>query len=148
MIETDLAYAAGLFDGEGCISINRVKPARNPNLKDGFQLRCSISITDEPIMDWFQELFGGYVMFRQRTRAQDYWQWVVTSNNAYNFLETMEPYLRLKKQQAQIGIEFTKFRKENAALNKTQEYWDKNFEYYEGVRKLNARWGTEYYTGT
>jgi len=145
MKDTDLAYAAGLFDGEGCISINKVKPNRNPNLKPGFQLRCSISITDEETANWFKEMFGGYVMFRQRARAQDYWQWVVTSNGAYEFLKVLQEWLRLKKPQAEIGIAFTEHRKDNAKYNKTQEYWDTNFEYYEGIRKLNARWGTEYY---
>ncbi|WMI33407.1 LAGLIDADG endonuclease [Streptomyces phage Kenrey] len=146
--EMDLAYAAGLFDGEGCVSINKVKAHRNPSLKPGFQLRCSISITNEWIANWFQECFGGYVMLRKRARAQDYWQWVVTSNNAYEFLKALKGYLKIKHEQAIIGIAFTEYRKTMSHINKTETYWNQNFKYYEEIRRLNARWGTEYYEGT
>jgi len=141
-----LAYAAGLFDGEGCVSINKV--TAKGYKKPGFQLRASISMTDERMMMQFQEWFYGGCQYRTRPRAKDYWMWVVVARGARDFLTKVEPYLVIKKPQALVGIEFQNYRDNNQSQNKTQEYWDREFELYEQIRRGNARWGTEYYQST
>lgn len=45
MKKTDLAWAAGLIDGEGCICI--VKENRPGNLSTQYRLRLSVGMTDK-----------------------------------------------------------------------------------------------------
>jgi len=143
MSEIELAYAAGLFDGEGCVSINKVR--QKQYVRDGYQLRCSISITHEPTSFWFQERFGGSHKLIARKNARNYWQWVLVARKARTFLEAVEPYLVIKKEVAGHGMAFQKARDESPAYNRSEENWNKETELYVAVRKCNARWGTEYY---
>lgn len=52
---TDIAYIAGLFDGEGCVSV------RKWTTKKAFQhtLYVSITNTDKKVLDWIQSQYGG-----------------------------------------------------------------------------------------
>jgi len=143
MTEIELAYAAGLFDGEGCVSINKVR--QKHYVRDGYQLRCSISITHEETSLWFKDHFGGSHKPIIRANARNYWQWVVVARKARKFLEEIEPYLVIKKEVAGHGILFQKARDDSQAYNRSEENWNKETELYVAVRKCNARWGTEYY---
>ncbi|QDK02883.1 HNH endonuclease [Streptomyces phage Braelyn] len=139
-----LAYYAGLFDGEGCVSINKVKGYRGR--KDSFQLRVSVSSTHKQVLDRLQIKFGGVLVERKRSGAQVSWQWVMTSRMARDFLMLLEPYLIIKSEQAKIGILFQNERDaRNGKL--AEDSLEKEFQHYESIRRLNARWGTEYYEG-
>lgn len=140
-----LAYYAGLFDGEGCVSINKVKGIKGR--RDSFQLRVNITSTNEEVVRQMPGSFGGTVLFRQRERAQDFWNWVAVARQARDFLVLIKPDLIIKHQQARVGIMFQTER-DARGQQKTEEDWNKEFQYYETIRRLNARWGTEYYEGT
>lgn len=101
----ELTYLAGFFDGEGCVYIERSRPKkRNPYGQ--YTLHIFVSQKDKtPLID-FQNRFGGTIHPLKRTSS---FQWHIFSSKAAVFLETMLPYLRYKKEHAEIGIEF--FRK-------------------------------------
>ncbi|ASR76460.1 LAGLIDADG endonuclease [Streptomyces phage Sushi23] len=140
----NLAYYAGLFDGEGCVSINKVKGYNGR--KDSFQLRASVSSTNKPILDRLHMKFGGVVVERKRAGAQLSWQWVLTSRMARDFLTLLEPYLIIKHDQAIVAKTFQDERDaRNGKL--AEDSLEKEFQHYEAIRRLNARWGTEYYEG-
>lgn len=144
-MDKELIYLAGLFDGEGCVSINKVTARRYK--RPGFQLRTSVSITDEQAALDFQNRFGGKVYKRTKARAAPYWMWVTVARQSLAFLNEIEPFLRIKKEVALVGIDFQSYRDANQSQNKSDEYWNREFECYEKVRFCNARWGTEYYRG-
>lgn len=137
-----LAYYAGLFDGEGCVSINKVKGVKGR--RDSFQLRVNITSTNEEVCSAMPHAFGGTVLKRTRTGAQDYFYWVAVARIARDFLVLVKPDLIIKKSQAQIGIAFQNER-DARGQKKTEEDWNNEFQHYENIRRLNARWGTEYY---
>ena len=60
MTENDLAYMAGLFDGEGSVSYYQRKEKRKGKKKayNFWIIRCEISMTDEYVMKWFYEKLG------------------------------------------------------------------------------------------
>jgi len=105
-----LAYVAGLFDGEGSIyiAINKPKPkfhTKSPN----HWLGAAIGNTNRPLVDWLKAEFGGHIVKGgggHVKRQQAYWIWVVSSTQALTFLKRLYPYLRIKKEQAKLGIEF------------------------------------------
>ncbi|GAI94911.1 unnamed protein product, partial [marine sediment metagenome] len=91
MNEVDLAYAAGLFDGEGCISISRKQRGRY------FDLICRVGICDKEVPTLLQKQFGGSVYESHRDGLKTSWQWTVCSKNALSFLEAVCGHLRIKK---------------------------------------------------
>lgn len=57
-----VAYTAGLFDGEGCILINRRRySSDNPTYagRPQYNLQVVIANTDRDIAEWLQTTFGG-----------------------------------------------------------------------------------------
>jgi len=105
MKKTDLAYMAGLFDGEGCICIGKSK---QKNGKDRYTLKVHITMANPYIPQIFRMAFGGYFVLRTaaQTKHLPTWRWSVEANLATDFLEVLSPYLKLKKSEAILAIEF------------------------------------------
>ena len=60
MRDTDIAYLAGLFDGEACFSIKKRMKQRGPELKayPTWDIRIEINMTDQSIIRWVHEVLG------------------------------------------------------------------------------------------
>ncbi len=102
MKKVDLAYIAGLFDGEGSICIER--NGRR------FWIYVGVIMTDEYIIRWLQFVFGGsiYHYAPRGISKKDQWRWRTVGPQAIPVLKALMPYLRLKKAQAELAIEFQK----------------------------------------
>lgn len=108
MNETDKAYIAGLFDGEGCISIRENK-GKKGYVNPVIVMDCIISMTDFETVEWVHKVSGlGSLYIRDRTKEnyKDQLRWAASSNQAAEFLKLILPYLHNKKEQAEIAIEF------------------------------------------
>jgi len=95
-----LAYYAGFFDGEGCILINR---------RNGYyRMDIRISNTNKNILLDYAKLFGGgvYKYKRRINTHKDKWQWCLSTKPSIVFLRAVYPYLRLKKAEALLALEF------------------------------------------
>lgn len=104
MKKIDLAYTAGIIDGEGSIGIY------TDNLKRKHPCYClqvGVTSADEWLPMWLKFAFGGYV-YKMETPPQHKtkWYWTVRARQAKNFIELVLPYLRLKREQAEIAIKF------------------------------------------
>ncbi len=106
-----IIYAAGLFDGEGYIVINktlRPKEKRAPQ----YLLLIGITMTDLPPLELFKENFGGYLFKGKKAwnhlSKRPVYRWTLYAQKAVDFLKTIYPYTILKKPQIEIGIEFQK----------------------------------------
>ena len=101
MRKTDLAYAAGIIDGEGSIGIYR---------QPTYLTWITVRNTNEWICQWLRFAFGGYVYTHTykppHLKWKDSWQWRITGSDAADFLRLILPYLRLKKPQAELAIAF------------------------------------------
>lgn len=94
------AYAAGLVDGEGCISIG----------KSGswFTARVDIGMTikAEHLLTAFRSKYGGSI--RCTRPATERWEeakaWSIHGPSAAVFLRRIKPHLRLKEEQARLAI--------------------------------------------
>lgn len=99
----EIAYIAGLFDGEGSVSLMR-KGAT-------FIARVSITNTHDGVLRLIQEQFGGTIYKRQyRGHGQDVWGWQRNNSSAIAFLRHIRPHLIIKAPQADLLIESEKFR--------------------------------------
>src|SRR3990170_1072595 len=104
LLETEKAYIAGFFDGEGSITIAIQKSSPNG------AVIVQISNTNKPVLEWIQSKFGGsiHIKTRENERQQNSWKLDICSLMANRFLKTIQPYLKLKTPQAQLAIEFQK----------------------------------------
>jgi len=105
MKKVDLAYIAGIIDGEGCVAIERAKYAEGKYKRI---VSLSVTNTEEWICQWLKFCWGGRVT-PQQPRKKNYlpqWNWVIRRAKATEVLEAILPYLKLKKQQAEVAISF------------------------------------------
>lgn len=111
MTESEKAYIAGLFDGEGSIVIAVTKPSTKRKTKSpSHWLQVGITNTDRPLIDWLHSIAGGHVCDNShspsRKRQRPCFAWRKNSNQAMEFLRDIRPYLRAKAEQADIAITF------------------------------------------
>jgi hypothetical protein len=95
--ERKLAYAAGYFDGEGSISVLRVG-------KKYLQIRIAMETGDLSSQRVFEELFGVAPYLRnKRSRAGlPLYRWALNAKPAVDALNAIVPFMRAKKQQAEL----------------------------------------------
>jgi LAGLIDADG-like domain len=100
-----LAYLAGLFDGEGSIFILRkVRNGRNY-----YWMEISITNTDKGLIDWIQSVVGGRKSLQPETytaNGKPIFRWRASSIQASSFLQMVMPWLRIKRDRAEIAISF------------------------------------------
>lgn len=109
MERDDLSYAAGIFDGEGCVLIDRHKGKDGrPNVNH--MLTVTIGMTDPLLPRFLYDLFGGHVSFNQRDlpgkSRRDFWVWRIKGFRAASCLKAMRPFVKLKAHQVDLAIEF------------------------------------------
>jgi hypothetical protein len=95
-----LSYMAGFFDGEGCIGILKRK-RKDWNIE--YFVQISVGQKDGGIMDWVVENFKGHL--HQIKRDNSYF-WIISNKEAYLFLKEITPYLKYKKPQAEVALDF------------------------------------------
>lgn len=103
MKKTDIAYVAGIIDGEGCIYIEHGKKGK------AIQLSISVGSTDKWLCEFLKFSFGG-CLYQMKSKTLPFWKWEIRTRQAGTFLELILPYLRLKRPQAEIALQFQKAR--------------------------------------
>lgn len=109
MNPVDLAYAAGLLDGEGCIFIARTTHNEYGNgLAYSYSLGVTVKMVDREPVAFMSDLFGGRIYDKPvtGTMRRPQFQWRLQGENALRCLVLMRPYLRSKIAQADLGIAF------------------------------------------
>lgn len=101
--EVDLAYMAGLVDGEGCIRIQKCK--------NTYSLYLRIGMKDSIALKMFRDAFGGSVFERDRFYKQfskrfRIFEWTVVCGRAAFVLKSIIRHLRIKRPQAELAIRF------------------------------------------
>lgn len=96
---TDLAYLAGIIDGEGTITLTK------NNRSDAFRrIDVSVANTDRALIDWLKAEFGGKV--RTRASRKSHWktgyEWRVGADQALRLLKRIRRYLRIKRPRADL----------------------------------------------
>jgi hypothetical protein len=104
-----MAYTAGLFDGEGSVSIRKRRPGLTPRtVAPVFCLLVRLSNTDQAMTDFLLATHGGRVQpcKAQNERWLAQWQWQLDSRRGANFLLTIRPWLITKAADADLAIAF------------------------------------------
>ena len=102
----DYRYLAGLFDGEGCITVYTRKDTKGcKNLR--YVLRIQITNINVPLMDYLNSI-GWYVIKRSSSKytIRVCYEARLEDRKAANFLIEVLPFLRIKYHEAALAIEF------------------------------------------
>jgi hypothetical protein len=105
--ELEIAWAAGFFDGEGCIRINKTK--RNNSFR--YYLQIFVRQVDPTPIYKFNRLFEGSISWRERSvdtnsKARSIYTWSTAGPKAIKVLDNLYPYLAAKQTQADVAFEF------------------------------------------
>lgn len=97
--EIALAYMAGFFDGEGYIGLLK----RNRGKYIEYFVQMAIGQKDGATMDWIKENFGGHIHHVKRDGS---YFWIASNRAAFRILKRILPYLKYKKPQAEMALQF------------------------------------------
>jgi len=98
-------YVAGLFDGEGCIRLQRHSRIGN------YSLHVTLTNVHKPVLDELQRRYDGRVS-RKDSRSHVY-QWTLTCKNAAWFIRDIGPRLIIKRDQYEVAVRYLNLRDEN-----------------------------------
>lgn len=114
---TILAYVAGLLDGEGSIGISLKKKGTVYIRKKGYtrktdkySLHIQIGNTNRKVIEWLKDIFGGQfqIVKHKDCRGEKFFAWHLYTNKAYNLLNCILPYMKIKRKQCELAVEFQK----------------------------------------
>ena len=102
--QAEVAYIAGLFDGEGCVTCKQ-KPTKRADRKgkvyNQWYIRCEISMTNQEVISWIHETLGfGWSREKiYKKRPKHYkrqWRWCCGYRDALTFAKLLWPYAIVK----------------------------------------------------
>lgn len=101
--QTDIAYAAGVFDSEGTLGIYKIGKYK--------QLKVQMYNTNQKLLSWFKNKFGGAVsgpfIRKDFPQRKPQWQWSISlSRGAELFLKLIEGYAIEKQEKIKEALEF------------------------------------------
>ena len=117
--ESDIAYIAGLFDGEGSINIKRGIEKKKKHKGEGYRLSNSmrismeISMTDKSVLLWLHEVLGVGTLRPKNVKGKrkdgskylKQYKWRCTFRDAYYVCRLLWPYAHTKLPKIQQVIE-------------------------------------------
>lgn len=108
-----IVWAAGFFDGEGCVMIQRVDTG--PNLV--FKLIVAVTQKHEEPLKIYTTLFGGGTYFNKG----GWYSWRATGATAEAALKEMRPYLQYKHEQVDLALEFQSLRRQGRTTDEQRQ---------------------------
>jgi hypothetical protein len=144
--QTDLAYMAGLVDGEGCFFISKVpKKEGDGYVSEHFRGLLKIDNTEKMLIDWLDSAFSGTCSAKTRVTSsrnfeREVFSWVATGDRLLDLCEQILPYLTIKKKHCENMIKFRKSYTGRLGSNKiSEESLIIRQQCMEESRKLNSR---------
>ena len=100
---TQLAYIAGLFDGEGSVRLRFRRRRRvlrdgtkSPSLQSWYELETDISNKNRECLELCQSLYGGRI-YETKNRKTPICHWRLFTGRAAAFLKDIRPYVIIKR---------------------------------------------------
>ena len=112
--ELELAYIAGIIDGEGCISVfeSQWEAKRNTYERERdtrYRYKVIVKMVDPDAINLLMDVFGGSICMQQpKARARfPQFAWTVSEKRAAACLKLCLPYLRIKKHRAELLLQLS-----------------------------------------
>ena len=89
--DTEWAYIAGLFEGEGCAG--NYNSGRQKNGKQRKRIQVSISQKNPMVLKWLKKILG---YGRLRVKNDGISEWRIKDSNGKEFLRSILPYMKFR----------------------------------------------------
>lgn len=134
--DTEKAYLAGLIDGEGSIQA-RYRPGQH----GGYDYSLTIANTDEAMIRWVEQRWGGrvYTYAPRSPRHRQQWTWRVHSNATVSALEDALPYLVTKREHAEVVLSLARSKRQTGRGGYTDQEHVERQGYVDRLTELNRR---------
>jgi hypothetical protein len=108
MNSLDAAYIAGLMDGEGCFRIERFATDRSPI---GYQYRtvAEIAMCDRAPIEFISQVCERHIQTKPIKSGRTVYLVIWRNGFARDLIAEVLPYLRGKREQAEICLYFEKY---------------------------------------
>ena len=117
--ENNIAYIAGLFDGEGSLHIKRSPEKKKKHKGNGYRISNSmrismeIAMTDESVIRWVHETLNVGTVIKRNikgvrkngTRYKTQWRWRCTFRDCYYVARLIWPFAHTKLPKIQQVID-------------------------------------------
>lgn len=92
----DWIYLAGLVEGDGCICIDNL-----------LRLKLKITSTRKKMVNHLMSLYGGCIgTGKYKSSGKMFYMWTSKLSSMNEILNRIMPYLVIKKDQAELGLQF------------------------------------------
>ena len=138
-----LAYLAGIIDGEGCFYIGLVKHGKYGN---GYQWHSLLKVSscDLILIEWLEQHFGGKTESRHRYTSKKKFErptygWIIRGEMLDHFLPLLYPYFTIKKKHCEVMMEYRKTSANIGSQRLPAEVYDIRHKLMVQMRSLNTR---------
>jgi hypothetical protein len=126
--DVEKAYLAGFIDGEGSISLKLYSRKDKPN-KLFVNAIFTVTNADKGVMSFVAHVFNREVRPEQRKNWKTAWRVQVSKlDHVREILNHLLPYLKVKRKQAELLLEFCNYR-----LAKLHQVYKAPFDDYEKI---------------
>ena len=140
MTEIQVAYFAGLLDGEGCVRIGSFK---NASRQVRYRAHIVIAMTDSRPINWLAETVGGKVYVDKKLRhgnSKICFCWNINASEGAAILTRALPYLLVKREQAENVLTFfATLQRRNGAKPLAKNLLELRKELFFVSKNLNAK---------
>ena len=133
------AYIAGIIDGEGCITLSQTKTRYN---KETYRAMITVETTSYVLQQYLVKITGQGDIRRkpQKGNHKDRFLWCLAGKSVIrNFLLEIETYLVIKKQHANIMLDFLAEDELHYGKGCIAEHIERYRIYRQLFRQLNSR---------
>jgi hypothetical protein len=120
MTETEAAYIAGLFDGEGTITYKKYKEKKKNGTYDCWRISMEIAMTDRSVLVWLTEVLGcGTLNKKPRKNGHKMqYRWRCVFRDAFHVCCLLFPFAHVKLDKIQKVIEhYSTIQKKDNVVN-------------------------------
>ena len=130
MTDTEAAYIAGLFDGEGCVSYKQYMRQRPHNKKPypTWQIKLEIAMTEKSILVWLCEVLGVGTVTEKKYKTKyalgwkKQWRWRCSHRDAFFVCRLIFPFTHVKMEGVQKILQHYAHIKMNDNVVDLKEY--------------------------
>ena len=99
MRKADLAYTAGIIDGEGCIGLTH----RNNGYDNCYRYYLQITNSSLELLEWILDRLGGRIRLMHHSTYALEWQ---NKGDISTVLEMIKDFMIVKREEAEAMIDF------------------------------------------
>lgn len=143
MTKTELAYIAGMLDGDGYLGIRKTTSNDFPR-RTGYDAIMTVANTNFRVLEWLQQITGEGKIYTSRPpdhiKYRSKWgTWTLWSGAIGRLLPRVRPFLIVKSSQADVLLEFLKVKGkyQNGSRGRSATEWREQDRLYTVIKASN-----------